>query len=281
MTPPAPVRLGLIGDNIARSRSPALHRIAGRLAGIDVTYDLFIPRDLGMDFDATFTMCRDKGLRGLNVTYPYKECAVSMVRVDDEGTRRIGAVNTIIFDDDSPKGFNTDCSGFMAAYRARRGDTSPGRVAMVGAGGVGKAIAFGLAALGADEIVLADRDAAKASGLVDMLAAQGHAARAATSVEDAVADADGIVNCTPVGMVGYPGSAIPAGLLQGSSWAFEAVYTPVDTQFKLEAEAAGLAVISGYELFFNQGVHAFELFTGRPPTDLQRLREMLANDHDR
>lgn len=283
MTPPAPapVRLGLIGDNIARSRSPALHRIAGRLAGLDVTYDLFIPADLGMDFDAVFAMCRDRGLRGINVTYPYKEHAAALVRVEDAGTGRIGAVNTVIFAGDGPRGFNTDCSGFIAAYRQRLGDTPPGRVAMVGAGGVGRAVAFGLATLGASEIVLADRDRDRASALAAVLARHAVSARVADTVEQAVEDAGGIVNCTPVGMVGHPGSAVPATLLPGRRWAFEAVYTPVETRFKQDAEAAGLAVISGYELFFNQGVHAFELFTGRPPDDLQRLREMLADDLDR
>lgn len=61
---PGRVRLGLIGDNIKRSRSPDLHRLAGRLSGLDVSYDLFIPRDLGKDFDAVFDACRDSGLRG-------------------------------------------------------------------------------------------------------------------------------------------------------------------------------------------------------------------------
>lgn len=277
---PAPVRLGLIGDNIARSRSPALHRIAGRLAGLDVTYDLFIPRDLGLDFDAVFATCRDRGLRGINVTYPYKEHAAAMVRIEDAGTRRIGAVNTVIFAEGDPLGFNTDCSGFIAAYRHRLGEARPGRVAMVGAGGVGRAVAFGLATLGASEVVLADRDRARALALADALARQAVAVRVADTVEQAIEGAEGIVNCTPVGMVGYPGSAVPATLLPGRRWAFEAVYTPVETQFKQEAEAAGLAVISGYDLFFNQGVHAFELFTGCPPNDLQRLREMLADDLD-
>ena len=283
MTPhnAAPVRLGLIGDNIARSRSPALHRFAGRLAGLEVTYDLFIPRDLGMDFDAVFAMCRDQGLRGINVTYPYKEHAAPMVHVEDAGTRRIGAVNTVVFAADGPRGYNTDYSGFMVAYRERLGDAAPGRVAMVGAGGVGKAVAFGLATLGAGEIVLADRDQAKARGLADMLRARGLDVRVAETVDAAVDGADGVVNCTPMGMVGYPGTAVPAALLPGRRWAFEAVYTPVQTRFKQEAEAAGLAVISGYELFFNQGVHAFELFAGSPPADPQRLREMLAHDPDR
>jgi shikimate dehydrogenase len=78
-----------------------------------------------------------------------------------------------------------------------------------------------------------------------------------------------------MGMTGQPGSAIEASLLGGQRWAFDAVYTPVDTEFLIAARRAGLATISGYELFFHQGIEAFELFTGRTPPDLDDLRRQL------
>jgi shikimate dehydrogenase len=225
-----------------------------------------------------FDACRASGVRGVNVTYPYKEEAVARVRIDNERTRRIGSVNTVVFGERGVAGHNTDHSGFIAAYRAAFGDIPPGKVALVGAGGVGKAVAFGLAALGAREIVVVDRDEAKARALAAVVAALGDGT-AATSfspdVRRAAQAADGIANCTPLGMVGYPGSAIPPDLLGPQRWAFEAVYTPVDTPFKLAAEAAGLNVLSGYELFFHQGVDAFRIFTGLTP-DLAVLRRLLA-----
>jgi shikimate dehydrogenase len=76
-------------------------------------------------------------------------------------------------------------------------------------------------------------------------------------------------------MSGRPGSAIPANLLGGQSWAFDAVYTPIETEFLRAARAAGLDTLSGYELFFQQGIKAFELFTGRVPP-LDALRQRLA-----
>ncbi len=75
-------------------------------------------------------------------------------------------------------------------------------------------------------------------------------------------------------MAGYPGSAVPLDGLGPQSWAFEAVYTPINTPFKLAAEAAGLRVLSGYELFFHQGIEAFRIFTGRTP-DPDALRRLL------
>jgi shikimate dehydrogenase len=268
------VRLGLIGDNIARSRSPDLHRLAGKLCGIDVSYDLFVPRDMGGDFDAVFDACGASGVRGVNVTYPYKETVVARVRTAGAQVRRIGSVNTVVFGERGPAGHNTDHSGFLAAYRAAFGEMPPGRVALFGAGGVGKAVAYGLARLGAREIAVIDRDEPKARALAEAVASEGVVVTCAYDAGEAVRHADGVVNCTPLGMVGYPGSAVPLDLLERQRWAFEAVYTPVDTPFKLAAEKAGLKVLSGYELFFHQGVDAFRIFTGLTP-DLDALRCLL------
>ncbi|MDE3029498.1 MAG: shikimate dehydrogenase, partial [Paracoccaceae bacterium] len=132
------VKLGLIGGNIKASRSPALHRIAGRLAGLNVTYDLLIPAELGLTFTEVLEKCVDEGYRGVNVTYPFKEAVVSHVDVADANIRRLGAVNTVLFTPAGPQGFNTDFSGFAAAYRAQFGEVAPGRVVLIGAGGVGR-----------------------------------------------------------------------------------------------------------------------------------------------
>lgn len=261
-----PVRLGLIGDNITRSKSPRLHRTAGRLTGLDVSYDRLIPRDLGQSFDEVFEQARTGGFRGINVTYPYKELVTAKVHVADPLVRAIGAVNTVLFDPQGPQGFNTDYSGFMAAYRAVRGAAPPGTVCLIGTGGVGKAVAFGLIGLGAAAIRCVDLDPEKARALADALRALGSSTRIETAEDAATAarGADGIINCTPLGMVGIGGTPLPAEAMRGAHWAFDAVYTPVETQFLRDAEAAGLTVISGYELFFGQGVDAWALFTGVP-----------------
>jgi shikimate dehydrogenase len=272
-------RLGLIGDNIARSRSPRLHIEAGRLCGMEVTYERLIPRDMGLGFSAVFEHCASEGFAGINITYPYKEEVVSRLHVPDPATAVIKACNTVVFGQGAPEGHNTDCSGFVSAFRARFGSGAPGRVAMAGAGGVGKAVAFALARLGASELRIFDRDAAKAQGLVDALveARTGIRVVVAPSIEDAVLKVDGLVNSTPLGMVGYPGTAIPAAMIDGASWAFDAVYTPVDTQFLRDASDRGVEIISGYELFFHQGIDAFSIFTGRR-VDAAALRAALASE---
>lgn len=278
---PDTIRLGLIGDNIATSQSPRLHRLAGAQNGRRTTYDQLVPAEMGMDFDAILAHVAASGYRGVNVTYPYKERAASKVVVEDPLVRAIGAVNTVVFDAVTPRGFNTDYSGFIAAYRRVRGDAAPGPVLMIGAGGVGKAVAFGLVALGLSEIRIADRDLTKAEALATALVAvrPGLVTRTGTDATDLATGASGIINCTPVGMVGYGGSPLPRLCMSGGAWAFDAVYTPVDTQFLQDAAAEGLQVISGYELFFGQGVDAWRIFTGLP-LDETRMRRELAEGKD-
>ncbi|THF47755.1 shikimate dehydrogenase family protein [Allorhizobium terrae] len=273
------IRLGLIGDNIAASQSPRLHELAGRLCGLEVTYERVVPPQRGEDFETTFQWCRDQGFTGLNITYPYKERVVSLLQVPDPAIAAVGACNTVVFSTTPPSGSNTDFTGFVGAFRQNFGNnTKPGAVAMVGAGGVGKAVAFGLAQLGCSHLRLFDRDTAKAEGLAKALMAGTSTMRVdvTSSVEEATTGADGLVNCTPLGMEGYPGSSVPEPLMAGKQWAFDAVYTPVNTQFLQGCTKAGLAILSGYELFFHQGVDAFRIFTGHS-VDQSRLRQELSN----
>lgn len=270
------VHLGLIGDHIAESRAPSLHRLAGQLSGLDVQYDLLIPERMGSDFAGVFARCIDLGYQGINVTYPYKETATAFVAVDDADVRALGAVNTVVFDVGGPRGFNTDFTGFVEAYRRNLAGQAPGSVCIVGAGGVGRAVAFALLRTGTHRIRLVDSDHGKADALATAL--RQHAVHTrievCESVEACVMDADGLVNCTPVGMYGHDGTPVPATGFGPASWAFDAVYTPVETQFLADASAAGLKILSGYELFFYQGIQAFEIFTGRR-VDEEALRAAL------
>ncbi|MCX8226517.1 MAG: NAD(P)-binding domain-containing protein, partial [Sulfitobacter sp.] len=218
----------------------------------------------GLSFKDVFAQAQTGGFRGINVTYPYKEMVTAMVTVIDPLVRAIGAVNTVVFEAGGPKGFNTDYTGFMKAYRDVRGAQQPGIVCLIGTGGVGKAVAFGLVALKAHTIRCVDLDPIKAVALADALRALGSETviEISTDAEEAAKGADGLINCTPMGMVGIGGSALRSEAMQGASWAFDAVYTPADTQFLQDAKQANLTIISGYELFFGQGLDAWYIFTG-------------------
>ena len=271
----AKIRLGLIGDNIAASRAPRLNSLAGALRGLEVRYDLLVPAEVGLDFDALFSRCAEGGYHGINVTHPYKERAVARVAIEDPRVHAMGAVNLVRFEPDRARGFNTDYSGFVAAYRAKFGVSSPGVVCQVGAGGAGKAVAFALAELGAEAVRLVDIDRDRARSLAGALRSAYPELDATTGrLDEAVRGVRGLVNCTPVGMAGYHGTPIPRSLMRGAVWAFDAVYTPVRTRFLADAKAAGLDTLTGYELYFHQGADGFEIFAGEP-VDRARLRRAL------
>jgi len=270
------VRLGLIGDNIAASKAPLLHKLAGELCGLSVSYDLLQPAELGCSFDDVLRQCQRTSYRGLNITYPYKERVVAYLRVDDPVVRAIGACNTVLFEGARPLGYNTDYSGFLQAYRNRFGNRAPGRVALAGAGGVGRAIGFALIELGASELRLFDLEQRKSVALAEAL----HSVRkdlrveVAGTVEQAAKGADALINGTPAGMTGIGGCPFPSELMNGKRWAFDAVYTPLDTPFMLAARAAGLSTLGGYELFIYQGIDAFRHFAGKDVAE-GPLREAL------
>lgn len=272
------LKLGLIGDNIDRSQSPQLHRTCGLIAGIDVSYARLVPHVMGLSFEEVFVMTKEEGFDGINVTYPYKEHVCKFVSVSDPAVRAIGAVNTVLFSPKGPEGFNTDYSGFVQAYGAAR-NAPPGTVCLIGAGGVGKAVAFALLALKAHTVICVDLDGAKAEALAQVLQAAGTSTRirVCDTPAKAAEQSDGIINCTPLGMVNIGGTPLPANAMTQATWAFDAVYTPVETKFLQDARHAGLTIISGYELFLAQGFDAWSLFSGQP-TDRAAIHARLLEE---
>lgn len=273
------LRLGLIGSNITATRSPALHVVCGLSIGRNVTYDLLFPAELRLTFADLLTHCEAAGFAGVNVTYPYKEQAAALVAAGDPVVSAMGSANTVCFTAHGARAFNTDYSGFVAAYRARWGAAPPGRVLLLGTGGVGRAIAFGLIELGADEVGLFDTDLSKVVSLAGAM--RRHRAVPVQAAEAAqlrdLTGFDGVINCTPLGMAGRPGSALPEGVTGAPRWGFDAVYTPSDTRFRAQIEALGADFLSGYELYFHQGIAAFEFFAGTRITAPDWVRGVL--DH--
>ena len=269
------LKLGLIGVGIEKSRAPDFHRLAGHLCGIDVTYDLIQLESAVLErFDNALLECESQGYCAVNVTHPFKERAAEVVSIISEDVRKIGAVNTVRFSPETEtQGFNTDYMGFKSAFDYRFPGQLPGKVAIVGAGGVGRAIAFGLIDLNAEEIRLFDQEMLKSEDLATALRTQTDSRiLVCSNLADAATGVDGLINATPIGMHNHPGTAIPRFIIGTQSWVFDAVYTPVETRFLLDAMDAGLKVLSGYELFFYQGVEAFEIFSG-VRVDESRLRE--------
>ncbi|MEZ5375136.1 MAG: hypothetical protein R2733_01395 [Acidimicrobiales bacterium] len=261
------LRLGLVGSGIARSMAPAFHIRAGQLSGIDITYEL-LEHDAGEvdQIPALIEHYRSQGFDGLNVTFSFKERVAAITRVDDPSVRVIGAVNTVLLGGDQPQpvAHNTDFSGFQRRWHHRWPYRSPGVVALVGTGGVGRALAFALGELGAIELRLFDLDSDKSRLLAAALESRfDHLTVVMASTAEAAADgADGVVNGTPIGMYFAPGAPVDLDVIGSQAWLFDAVYSPIGTPLLVRARERGVDVLSGFELFLGQGLDAYAHFTG-------------------
>jgi shikimate dehydrogenase len=257
---------GLIGAPIAQSASPAMHEKAADALGIRCHYHLI--EVAGADAAALRALLdgvRKLGFAGVNVTFPYKEAVVSLLDELSPGARAIGAVNTVVVRDGRLIGYNTDTTGFERAITNLVNTSNRGPVALIGAGGVGKAIAYALAASGVTELRVFDTDRAKTRQLAAQLRGRQEI-QIAQSVEDALRQVVGVVNATPVGMLPDRGMAVPDALLHRGLWVADAVYTPLWTPLLTAAKAKGAEIMTGRELAIHQAADAFELFTGLKPS---------------
>ena len=257
---------GLIGAPIAQSAAPAMHEQAAEALGARCHYQLIEvagadPAELRALLDGV----RRLGFAGVNVTFPYKEAVVPLLDEMSPGASAIGAVNTVVVRDGRLIGHNTDTMGFERAIGDLVAGSNHGPVALIGAGGVGKAIAFALANLGVVEISIFDADRVKAERLAMQLRGRMEA-RVADDVANALQSAAGVVNGTPVGMLPDRGMAVPEALLHSDLWVADAVYTPLWTPLLTAARARGSKVMTGRELAIYQAADAFELFTGLKPS---------------
>lgn len=270
------IHLGLIGQGISRSLAPRLHRLSGKHLGLVVDHGLFDLVAPG-EFAPCLQRCQQAGLTGVNITRPFKTLAFQQATWLAEDVAAIDAINTILFTDEGVlSGHNTDWSSFKVAYRVRFGDAAAGRVAILGAGGVGRPIAAALQQLGATELHILDRDRQTAERLAADLRSPNCLITVCADAASASAAVDGLINVSPIGMHSHPGCPLPADCFGRPAWAFDAIYTPIDTPFLRYAKAAGAEILSGYELFLHQGIDAFRLFTGRQIGILD-LRELLSS----
>ena len=254
--------VGVIGDPVVHSRSPAMHNAAFAALDLDWVYVAFpVPRG---DGTAAVRAVRTLGLAGLNVTMPHKADAAAACDDLTPDAAALGAVNTVAHADRALVGHSTDGDGFLRAL-ADEGASVEGRHALViGAGGAGRAIAHALGRADAAVTVAARRPEAAAEAAA--LAPDG----VATGLDDVpVEQFDVIVNATPLGMRGEPAPFDTTRLHEGQ-FVFDTVY-PADTPLLVDARARGLRAAGGLGMLVHQGALSFALWTGvTPPLDIMR-----------
>ncbi|MDF2235349.1 shikimate dehydrogenase [Albimonas sp. CAU 1670] len=266
------VLVGLIGQGIGPSRTPRMHMAEGRAQGIDLDYRLIDLAGRDEPLGALLDRLEGEGYDGLNVTYPCKRAVMTHLHALSANAEAVGAVNTVVFRDGRRFGHNTDHFGFAESFRRGLPDVARDAVLLLGAGGAGGAVAHALADAGVGRLMILDVDAALARDLAAAVVARHGPGRAEAASDPAcAAQADGIVNATPVGMAKLPGLPLPEAAIEPRHWVADVVYFPLETALLRAARAKGCRVLPGSGMAIFQAARAFRLFTGRE-ADPDRMR---------
>jgi shikimate dehydrogenase len=272
----AKFRVGLIGEGISESLTPAMHMREAARRGIAYEYhvlDLAPASAEASDLGAYLRELRDAGYAAVNVTHPFKQRIIPCLDVLSEAAATIDAVNLVLIGEQFA-GENTDWSAFEWAIATGLPGSAFGLVAQVGAGGAGSATAYALLRHGAGEVAVLDVDIARAYRVAELYTplfpGQRIRAEPLDALPDVLARADGVVHATPVGMARHPGTAFDVRMLAPHAWLAEIVYRPIETELVSAARAHGHRVLDGSRMAVGQAVDSFRLITGVEP-DAERM----------
>ena len=263
----------VIGDPIAHSKSPLIHRFWLERLGLQGDYRAtqIRPDELGAYFEVRGD---DADWRGCNITVPHKEAALAYVP-DPGGVRqKIGAINTVFRDEAGELvGTNTDAAGFWSPISGL--DLKGKAVVIIGAGGAARAVLFALARMDVGEVTILNRSPLKAAGLLASFGLKGKV----LPLTGALPPAALLVNASTLGMAGQPPLRLDLTPLPDDAIVYDIVYAPLQTELLQAAEDRGLETVDGLEMLIGQAALAFELFFGaEPPREADdELRALLTS----
>ena len=241
---------GLVGQPAVHSVSPHIHNAAFAQEGVNGVYLPFEVSDV-QSFIKRMVHPRTRelnwNLRGLSITAPHKQTVMECLDWLDPDAMEIGAVNTVVVENDRLLGYNTDAAGFIYPLIKRIGSLNGKRVAIIGAGGAARAAIWALNKEGANVIVFV-RDVSKVSFPCKPLASASFK------------EYDLVVNATPV-------APVTQEQLRGARLVYDLVYNPVETKLMYVAREAGCETLGGLEMLVSQAKIQFELWTGVKPSE--------------
>jgi shikimate dehydrogenase len=279
---PSYLRVGLIGDPVAHSYSPRFQQAALDALGIPARYELWHTPDTQL-LERVRSLCQ-KDCLGANVTIPHKEAVLPLLDIIDPLAERIGAVNTIVNEDDYLHGYNTDAPGLLHALLEHGIGTmdTHGHISLqghtailLGAGGAARGAAFGLAGAQVDRLIIFNRHLERAQMLAaDVQQTYDGPAFSLSDPSFLIPHSSSIIiNATSVGMHGDV-SPLPAEVLarfDADTFVYDMIYNPIQTHLLLQARTMGLRAANGLSMLLHQGALAFTLWTCRPaPIEVMR-----------
>ncbi len=256
---------GVAGNPIRSSLSPIMMNTAFRRETVNAVY-LALQANKLSDL---LKLVNEIPIQGLSVTMPLKEEIMEHLEKTDPLSAKIGACNTVLRAQDGKLyGFNTDVAGITGPLEKRM-SLRGAKVLVLGAGGAARAAVFGLRDKGAEVFIL-NRTSETAQKL-------GRQSGSKTIKKDAVAKTpfDAIVNATPVGMAGIKAPQILEAKDLNTKLVFDLVYNPLETPLLRMARQKGIPIITGIEMFVQQGARQFEIFTGKPAPEEEMLRVVI------
>jgi shikimate dehydrogenase len=259
----------VIGTPVRHSLSPAILNAAFAATGADWVYTaLEVAEGQGA---AAVAAMRTLGIGGLSVTMPHKATVAAAVDERTDVAEALGAVNCVYWQGTTLCGDNTDGAGFVDALRLDAGiDPAGRRCVVVGAGGAGRAVARALGGAGAADVVVVNRTFAAAERAAELAGPVGRVG--AVGDRSVIADAEIVVNATPVGMgvvVGTDGSHEPwpfhVDPLTSAHVVVDLIYHPASTPLLVAARERGAIAVNGLGMLIHQAAHAFRRWTSEEP----------------
>jgi shikimate dehydrogenase len=270
--------VGLIGEGITASLTPAMHEAEAREMGLDYEYRILDLIELGRpatDVGAILSEAASAGYAAMNITHPCKQLVLDLVDELDPDASHLRAVNLVVLEDDRLIGYNTDWMGYRDGLQAGLPGASFERVVQIGCGGAGAATAYALLSQGTERLDLSDVDHARAEELAVRMRAhfprQGIATVTPDDLPQAIATASGVVHATPMGMLHHPGIAFDLDLLKEGAWVSDVVYRPLETELVRRAGERGHPVLDGGRMAVGQACASLRIITGVTP-DRDRMQ---------
>lgn len=249
----------VIGSPVEHSLSPTIHNAA--FAALELDWSYFAVAVPAGRAPSALAAMRSLRLGGMSVTMPHKEAAAAAVDVLTPRAERLGAVNCVSWRGTQLEGDSTDGPGFLDALRVDHGwDPEGRRTVVVGAGGSARAVVAALAEAGAAAVAVVNRSPERAERAAALAGAVGSVATA-----EVAADADLVVNATPLGMGANRDLPVDPVRLGPGQVVADLVYDPVETPLLAAARAAGAVPVSGVGMLVHQAAHAFRRWTGEEP----------------
>tara|TARA_E500000178_G_C16926761_1_gene709768 strand:+ start:253 stop:1104 length:852 start_codon:yes stop_codon:yes gene_type:complete len=262
--------LAVLGNPITHSLSPIIHNAMLDKLELDFKYIPLALKETSIQSD--FTVLKKTNFKGFNVTVPFKESILPYLDEFDENVKKIGASNTILQKENKWIGFNTDLKGFLYSLENFSSyNLNSKKVVCIGAGGSAKAVCFALLEKSIKALTIVNRSEGRLKELIDSVDIYNKSQIdisgllfSDTSLYTKLADADLVINTTPIGMSSHS----DLSLLDDYNWVndhhfcYDLIYSPKKTRFLEKAEEKGARIQNGLAMLVAQAAYSFEIFTG-------------------